>query len=302
MPEMKNTCSSHRRLLSVLMLAAVMAIFGGVLPAAAAPGDNIADLTTPEGAMVWPLGIAKAIAMDGKYLYYAEYSGSVIHRVDVPPPGASNATGHIDIPIVGAPGGVMTIAYDGGRDLFWAVSGDGTAIYQITKGGIATRQFTIDTVNGLPGNCKNSCSNEVKIAYDRSDDSIWYSPDTTKRVYHFQATGDMLGRAVLATVNPYVDVDVAPNTFAPECGSNYVSGIASGGSGLFFEISNCNYYFEFTKAGVKVGATPHSPLTSGGLACDNVSYSVSVIWMRLGWDPHIYAVEQPRANACVYGG
>jgi hypothetical protein len=300
---MTNLRSRHLRLLFVLMLGALQAIFGGVLPAAAAPGDNVADLTTPEGAMLWPLGIAKAIAMDGKYLYYAEYAGSVMHRVNVPPPGASTATGHIDIPIVGTPHGIMTIAYDGGRDLFWAVSGDGTAIYQLTKGGIATRQFTVDPVNGLPGNCKNSCSAEVKIAYDRSDDTIWYSPDTTKRVYHFKTSGDLLGKAVPAATNPYVDVDIAPNTMQPECpGGSYVSGIATGGSGLFFEISNCNYYFEFSKAGVKVGATPHTPLTSGGLACDNVSYSVSVIWMRLGWDPHIYAVEQPRANACVYSG
>ena len=294
--------SRHVRLLSVLMLAALQAILGGPLPAAAAPGNVIADVTTPEGAALWPLGIAKAIAMDGRYLYYAEYSGSVIHRIDIPPTGASNAAGHIDIPIVGAPGGIMTIAYDGPRDMFWAVSGDGTAIYLVTKSGMAYRQFTVDTVNGLPGNCKNSCQNEVKIAYDRSDDTIWYSPDTTSRVYHFRTYGDMLGKAIPVPGTPWVDVDVAPNTMAPECPASYVSGIATGGTSLFFEISNCNYYFEYSKTGTKVGATPRSFTTSGGLACDNVSYTVSVIWMRAGWDPHMYAIEQPRASACVYGG
>jgi hypothetical protein len=285
------------------MLSALLAVLGGLLPAAAAPGDNIADLSTPEGAMVSPLGIAKAVAMDGQYLYYAEYGGSVIHRINVPPPGTSNATGHIDIPVVGVPGGIMTIAYDGSRDSFWAVSTDGTAIYLVSKTGMATRQFTVDPVNGLPGTCKNSnCSPEVKIAYDRSDDSIWYSPDTTQRVYHFMTAGDALGKGVLVATSPYVDVNVAPNDFTPQCASSYVSGMATGGSDLFFEIGTCNYYFEFTKTGTRVAAIQRAFGTSGGLACDNVSYTVSVIWMRAGWDGHIYAVEQPSANACVYGG
>ena len=292
------------RLLSVLTFVAFQATLGNSQSAVAAPGDLIADVSTPEAAMAWPLGIAKAVAFDGQYLYYAEYAGSVLHRINVPPPGASTATGHIDIPIVGTPSGVMTIAYDGGRSVFWAVSGDGTAIYVISKTGMATRQFTINSATGLPGNCKATpCSAEVKISYDRVDDTIWYSPDTTRRVYHFQTTGDALGNGVLVATNPYVDVDVPPNDMSAQCPyGSYVSGIASGGSDLFFENSACNYYFDYTKTGVQVAAIPHGILTSGGLACDNVSYSVSVIWMRAGWDGHIYAFEQPGANACVYGG
>jgi hypothetical protein len=87
-----------------------------------------------------------------------------------------------------------------------------------------------------------------------------------------------------------------------QCGTSAVSGVATGGSDLFFEVSSCLYYFEYTKGGVKVAAIQRQFATSGGLACDNVSYSASVIWMRDGWGPHIYAIEQPRANACVYGG
>jgi hypothetical protein len=299
---MKNTRLRHVRLLAVLIFAALQAILGGVQPAFAAPGNVVADVDTPEGAAVSYLGIAKAVAFDGKYLYYAEYSGSIIHRINVPPLGPSTpATGHTDIPIVGAPGGIMTIAYDVGRDVFWAVSGDGTAIYRISKTGMATRQFAIDPVTSLPGGCKQgTCSPEVKIAYDRADDTIWYSPDTTRRVYHFKSTPDMFGKAQLIG---YVDVDVVPNAYYTECPyGSYVSGIATGGADLFFEVSACYYYFEFTKTGTKVGATPRAFTTSGGLACDNLSYPVSVIWMRNGWNGHIYALEQPRANACVYGG
>jgi hypothetical protein len=277
-------------------------VFAGALPAAAAPGDIITDLVVPEAQTVYQLGMAKALAMDGKYLYYAEYMGSVMHRIDVPPQGSGLITGHTDIPIVGVPTGVMTFAYDRGRDLLWAVSGDGSIIYTITKGGMATQRFTIDTQNGLPGNCKSSCGFEVKMAYDGSDDTIWYAPDNTQRIYHFATTGNAMGKGVLVAATPYVDVDVAPNSFSPECAGSAVSGIATGGSGLFIAAQNCKYYFEFSKTGSKVGGTARPFHTFGGLSCDNVSYTVSVIWMRYGWNGHIYAFEQPRANACVYGG
>jgi hypothetical protein len=294
------------QLRALLPVGILLLTLGRPLSVAAAPGEIIADVSTPEGEMVSQLGMAKAVAMDGQYLYYAEYAGSVLHRIDVPPPGASSATGHIDIPIVGAPSGIMTIAYDGGRDLFWAVSGDGTTIYRLSKNGIATRQFTVDMVNGLPGNCKedNGCSLEVKIAYDRTDDTLWYSPDTTHRVYHFNSTGDALGNGVLVASSPYVDVDIAGNDFSPECPYSYVSGIATGGSDLFFENSSCNLYFDYSKTGVKFAAIQFAAAItpSGGLTCDNVSYAASVIWMRDGWNSHIYAVEQPGANACVFGG
>jgi hypothetical protein len=186
--------------------------------------------------------------------------------------------------------------------MFWAVNGDGTAIYLVGKNGTATRQFTVDRVNGLPGNCKLGCSSEVKIAYDRLDDTIWYSPDTTERVYHFRIAPDALGNGVLVDTSPWVDVDSPPNDM-PECPyGSYVSGIATGGADLFFEVSACLFYFEYAKDGNRVAAIPRAFETSGGLTCDNLSYPVSVIWMRDGWNSHIYALEQPRANACVYGG
>ena len=302
---MKDFRLGSLRLLCLLSLVALQVTLGGAQPAAAASGDLIADVTTPEALLAYPLGMAKAVAFDGLYLYYAEYSGSVLHRIDMPPPGASSATGHVDIPIVGAPGGIMTLSYDAGRNLFWAVSGAGTTIYTISKTGTAARQYTIDSATGLPGNCKYpppGCSAEVKIAYDRADDTIWYSPDTTHRVYHFQTTGDALGRGVLVATSPYLDVDIVPNDMFTECGYSMVSGLATGGSDLFFEVNACNYYFEYTKAGVKVAAIKRGFSTSGGLSCDNITYPVSVICMRDGWNGHIYAIEQPRANSCVYGG
>jgi len=36
--------------------------------------------------------------------------------------------------------------------------------------------------------------------------------------------------------------------------------------------------------------------------CDNRSYSVSVFWIKDGYEGHIRAFEQPSANACPFGG
>jgi hypothetical protein len=289
------------RRLAVLTVVAFQATIGGAQPAAAAPGDLIADVSTPEAQTNSTFGIAKAVAFDGSYLYYAEYAGAVIHRINMPPTGASSASGHIDIPIVGAPSGIMTISYDRGRNLFWAVSGDGATIYQVSKTGMATRQFTVNTAS-LPGRCNWVCSAEVKISYDRTDDTIWYNPDASHRVYHLQTTPDITGNAVLVATTPYVDVDVPPNDMTPQCGYSQASGVVTGGTDLFFEVAGCNYYFEYTKTGTKVAAIRRGFATSGGLSCDNLTYAVSVIWMRDGWNGHIYAIEQPRANACAYGG
>jgi hypothetical protein len=283
------------------MLAGLQALLGGALSASAAPGDVIADVNTPPGnGAAWALGIAKAVAFDGQYLYYAEYNGTILHRLNMPPPGASAPTSSTDVPIVGIPGGVMTFAYDRGRNGFWTVSGDGTGIYAMGKDGSAWRVFTVNQ-GMLPGGCKTTppCSQEVKIAYDRTDDTIWYSPDTTKRIYHFRTYGDLLGNAILIG---YFDVDVAPNDMSMCPSGSYASGIAVGGTDLFIENSACNYYFEYSKTGTRVAAIARGFATSGGLACDNLTYAVSVIWMRNGWNSHIYAIEQPSANACAYGG
>lgn len=293
-----------RRLRLLPVVAVLPGILFGAQPVAAAPGDVVADVIVPEVYVDPSYGIAKAVAYDGHNLYYAEFGGSTLHRIDMPPPGGPNqVTGHTDIPIIGAVGGIMTIAYDVVRDKFWAVSADGTVIYLIDKMGLALRQFAIDQ-STLPGTCGQAkCAAEVKIAYDRTDDTIWYSPDTTHRVYHFQTSGDLLDNAVPVVANPYFDVDVPPNDMNAYCPlGSWASGIATGGSSIFIEVSACNYYFEYSKTGTRLGATPRAFDTSGGLTCDDKTYPVSVIWMREGWNGHIYAIEQPRAGACVHGG
>src|SRR5437870_6181383 len=118
------------RAVFVLALVALELTLGDVQPAAAAPGDLVADVLVPEPS---PRSTAPSVAFEGRYLYYTDYAGSILHRIDVPPPGGPTlATGHVDIPIVGAPSGIMSIAYDSRRGMFWAIGGDGLSIYTLS--------------------------------------------------------------------------------------------------------------------------------------------------------------------------
>jgi hypothetical protein len=271
-------------------------------PAAAAAGDLIADVVVPDR---YPSNIAPSVAFDGQYLYYVGYGGPVLHRIDVPPPGGTNqATGHVETPISGAPG-IMTLSYDAGRDAFWAVGGDGASIYLLTKSGAATLAFNIDPVQDRPKFQTNQYVTEVKIAYDRTDDTIWYSPDATTRIYHYHTTADALGTAQLVSASPYIDVGLPPNDMAAQCGYSQSSGIAVGGANLFVSVAGCNYLFEYTKTGTKVAWYAYNTNAGGStqdVECDNLSYGVPVFWIRDAWDGHIRAFEQPGLNACRFGG
>ena len=289
------------KLVGALALAVALTGTGPDHVALAIPGDRIAEVTTIEGiGPTWARGISVSVGFDGQYLYYTEYGGSTLHRVDVPPAGAPTpATGQVDVPITGAPSGIMSIAYDAGRNVFWAVTSDMLSIYTITKDGAATLRFTVDPAVDRPG--YTATIEEVKLAYDRSDDTIWYAPDATSRVYHYGTAPDALGTAQLVTATPFVDVNVAPNDVAAQCGYNQTSGVAVGGSHLFFGVAGCPYFFEYTKTGVKVAWYSISEPSPGDFECDDVSYAVDVVWMKSTWEGRIQAYEVP-AGSCVFGG
>ena len=295
--------SSTRTLRAVIAVTTALALCITALRgdiARAATGDLVADVLVPEAEVVWPRGLAPSVGFDGLNLYYLDYAGSVLHRIAMPPPGASVGTGHVDAPIMGA-GSIMAIAYDRGRDLFWATGGDGLSIYRLSKSGAATLAFRIDPVADRPGFQAGPAATEVKIAYDAADDTIWYAPDATTRIYHYQTVADLLGTAQLVTTNPYVDIDVTA-----QCGFTQSSGVATGGASLFVSVAGCPYYFEVSKSsGAIAGAYAYNwagVQSTQDVECDDVTYGVPVFWIKDGYDGHIRAFEQPRAGACARGG
>lgn len=302
---MKDSPRWIRLLLTIAFGICAIAMYRAV-PARATAGDRIAEVITPEdNSFAWARGISPNVAFDGRYLYYTEYAGSILHRIDVPPPGSPTAaTGQVNVPIMGSSSGIMTISYDRRRDGFWAIGGDALAVYFLTKAGNATRMYSIDPTTDRPGFQSGPFATETKIAYDGTDDTIWYSPDATTRIYHYRVTPDALGTADLVTATPYIDVGAAPNDVAAQCGYSQSSGVAVGGANLFVTVAGCPYYFQYSKTGVKVAAHSYSPMmdSSQDAECDNVSYGVAVLWIKEGYKGRIVAIEQPSAGACVYGG
>jgi hypothetical protein len=297
---MRSRVERHLPVAAATWMLVLAVALGAARPAAAAAGDMVADVLVPEAEIVWARGLAPSVAFDGRYLYYLDYAGSVLHRIDAPPPGASVGTGHVDLPIVGAPSGIMTIAYDAGRNALWAVSGDGLQIYQLSLTGTATLAFRVDPVEDRPGFQSGPAATEVKIAYDRADDTLWYSPDATTRIYHYRTAADLLGTATLVATSPFFDVDTTA-----ECGYSQSSGIATGGDRLFISVAGCPYYFEYTKTGGKVAAYSYNfagQQSTQDVECDDRTYGVAVLWIKDGYDGHIRAFEQPRSGACTYGG
>jgi hypothetical protein len=293
----------NRSVTRALMLLAVIGLImvGVVQHAQAAAGDLIADVLIADDVF------GNSVAFDGQYLYYTGFNGQTLHRINPPPAGSSNATGHVSYPISGAPSGINALAYDAGRGMFWAGGGDGLSIYLLSKTGQATLRLTVDPVGSRPGNCKWNCLTEINgLAYDRADDTLWYSPDASFRIYHYQTTGDLLGRAVLVSGRPYIDLDVPPNDPLPQCGYNNAAGLAVGGAHLFLRLATgqqtCPYYFEYGKDGTKIAWYRSDLPRAQDLECDNLTYTVSVFWARDSFDGHIRAYEQPAAGACVYGG
>jgi hypothetical protein len=295
---MKRTST---RIVMPLIVAIVLQLTVMAAPAGAAAGDLVADVVVPEE---YPTNIAPSVAFDGTYLYYLGYGTPVLHRIDVPPAGGTTfATGHVATPITGAQG-VISLAYDAGRDQFWAVGSDGLTIYLLSKTGTATRVFSVDPAQDRPGFQSGMYATEVKIAYDRSDDTIWYSPDAMTRIYHYSTTPDALGTAQLVSASPYVNVGLPPNDMNAQCGYSQSSGIATGGANLFVSVGGCDYLFEYTKTGTKVAWYAYNAYPGGSaqdVECDDLTYGVPVFWIRDAWDGHIRAFEQP-VGACAYGG
>src|SRR5205807_1151274 len=163
---------------------------------------------------------------------------------------------------------VMTLAYDAGRDAFWAIGGDGRSMYLLQKSGLASLVFTVSDADRPGFQPVGAYPNEIKVAYDATDDTLWYSSDAGTRIYHYHTYADAQGTAVLVTETPYIDVNIEPNDMSTECGYSQSSGVAVGGADLFVTISGCSILFEFTNAhtGADSAATADTDANSSAYA------------------------------------
>jgi hypothetical protein len=242
------------------ILASLFCLAAAPPALASPPGTEIAQVPAV-GA-----GPGVSVAFDGVYLYYTDTNGVRLERIK------PDGTGHAETPIVGAPG-INAFTYDATRDVFWAAGSDGGTIYRLEKSGVATPKMNVAPALASHGDCDTEqlggCQPLVDgIAYDGTDDTLWYSPDSSSRVYHFDISDANV--AVDATLIGFFDVndpgrdasgqplastDANADNMAPQCGEDLNSGIGAGAQYLFLTNGDCipnpptskAYYFQYAK-------------------------------------------------------
>jgi hypothetical protein len=218
--------------------------------AAAQPGRLVATVPGSDG----PAGVS--VAFDGTFLYYTGQDGLSddnafeLHRVR-----PTNPTDHVDFPIVGAPG-INAFSYDSTRGMFWAAGSqsdpDGYPIYLMDKTGHAQLVMNLTAPLVSHGFCDTQgdpvdvgCKTLVDgVGYDATTDTIWYSPDESNRIYNFEVNDDPLN-VITPVLRGWFDINdpgtgAEPDNMAPECGDDFSSGVAAGGSVLYLTNGNCH--------------------------------------------------------------
>ena len=158
-------------LLLLLLIATFVSFYRYPETALAQPAEGtlLRTLTIPGSSGV-------GVGFDGTNLYWLDFSGGTLHKI------TTSGTFVADIPIVGCT--ATAISWDATRGIFWGASGK--QISKITTAGVCTPWFNVAAF--LPGNCNNGfgCLDLIDgINYDPFDDSIWYSPDASQRIYHY---------------------------------------------------------------------------------------------------------------------
>jgi hypothetical protein len=270
--------------LAVITAASILLGLGQAELARASAGDVRREI--PAGA---PGGVS--VAFDGENLYYTDRNGIVLHSV------TTAGTARPDVPIVGA-SGLNALSYDVTLDQFWAVDSTGLGVYRLSRDGTAAKQFTLVPAFDLPGVCgvATGCSAIVAgLAYDNTNSTLWYAPQLSERIYHFTTAGQLMG---------YFDTKGTSSLF-PDCATNGVTGIASGGSSLFLAAGDCRRGFQYTKSDTtsasKLGTFAVAGPRAGDVECDNLTFAATVLWVRDTADGRLRAVEVP-SGSCVFGG
>jgi hypothetical protein len=262
------------------MLGAVALVALGCLTtarsASAATGDSVHETDFSQSCAS---GIGVGVAYDGAgHLWVSCYASNPdLLRADA-------VTGVVD-QTYNIEGGLGALAYDATRNALWAGPGCGSssAIQLIQLD--ATKSVTGSSAAftpGLPG-----CLDDG-LAYDASDDTLYYSPDASTQIEQDKTDGTHL------------------RTFSWTGSGCYNSGLAIGGNLLFQGSDGCSHVwvvdkntlapaFDFATGGVR----------DEGLSCDPntfASQGKQVMWSKEAYSPNrAFAFEIP-SGTCGAGG
>ncbi len=245
--------------LSLLVLAAVLALWGGTGNSQAAAGNNLRQFT----AQVAPCTTTSSgIAFDGSILYLSCWGSNVLERVS-PANGASLGP----ITISGIPD-VAAMAWDPSRGELWACSFQN--LYLIDVGAkTATKQFSV--ANAAVNQCFDG------LSFDRSDGTLWISCSFCGAIDHYTTAGVLI-KSFPVSISMF--------------GGFQNSGIVATGSHLYVANQYGGQIFECAK-----DLSSCSPFASFAakledLECDDVTFAPkTAIWSQDGFDRMVNAWE-----------
>jgi uncharacterized repeat protein (TIGR01451 family) len=255
-------------MLVVAGLATVLLIGAG--GAAAAPGDILRtiNMTPPAGC-----GVSVGIAFDGSELIVSESCDNFIYRVS---PADGTVLGYYAV--AGLSGnGIQAMSWDAKDSLLWLESGGtiwSAVLDKPTSTGVATPRFN-------PGGGFTD-----GLAFDGTDDTIWYSPDVSSTIYHYTQAGTLIGTR---------------SGILGNCGNSGL--VVADATSLYMANNGCGEIWFGDKAGTTT--TLFASLAGKrveDLECDNTTFAPkSVIWSKDAYDYELNAFEVT-AGQCAQGG
>jgi hypothetical protein len=262
-----------KRALALVGALALMLI-GGTQMAQAAPGDILRTINvTPAPSC----GVSLGVAFDGAELMTSCTSDNIITRVD---PANGNVLGTIAIAGV-LDGTIDAISWDAKNNFLWLADSSQnvySAVLNKTLGtGVATFRFK-HLLGGL--------FFTDGLAFDGTDDTIWFSPDVSDTIYHYTQAGVLVG------------------TRSGQLGSCGNSGlVVADATTLYMANDGCSEIWFGDKAGT---TTTFFASLSGkrveDLECDNTTFAPkSAIWSKDAFDYELNAFEVT-AGQCAQGG
>src|SRR5437868_7735900 len=176
----------RRRLIS--LLAAMVLPLAFAIPAHAATGDLLRTITVTPAPACDGFVLTVGIAFDGSELMVSCYYNNVVTRVD--PANGNNLGSYTITGMLPGDGGIGAMSWDGDASQLWIASSqaDPQHVYRVKldktfSTGIATLAFT-HTLGGdalVDG-----------LAYDGTDKSIWFSPDVSDTIWHYDQAGVLI--------------------------------------------------------------------------------------------------------------
>ena len=267
-------------MISGLVLTLLTITVGQPMQANAAVGDLAGSVNFSTAC---PSGIGVGITFDGTNLWYSCYaSGTDLYRAD-PVTGVVSASYNIA-------GGLGALAYDSTTNTIYAGPGGGSNFCEVLA-------ITLDSNKAVTGSSIQfsspaACTGlDDGLAFDGTDNTLYFSPDGSTIITHFDLAGN-----VLATI--------------PWHGSGcYNSGLAIGGNLLFEGSDGCNHVWVVNKGtfapaydfATNVGSDPG--FRDEGLTCDTKTFSpAQVMWSVEAYESRRALAFEIEPGTCGTGG